>query len=145
MFSGGVSLAVYRGIAGENHHSLTHDEAGDQEGVHQITRFIMEEFAYQLASLRSIPIGEGNLLDHCAILASTDVSDGRAHSIDDYPILVAGGAGGRLRTPGVHVRRPGDNTSKVLLTLLQALDLPFTQFGQRGGQVSEALGEMLNA
>ncbi|AKF10550.1 DUF1552 domain-containing protein [Sandaracinus amylolyticus] len=143
MFSGGVSLAVYRALgAGENHHSLSHDEAGDQPMMQNITRYIMEEFAYQLEALRAIPVGDGNLLDHCAILASSDVADGRAHSIDDYPVLVAGRAGGRLRS-GVHVRRLGDNTSKILLSILQALDLPFTQFGNRGGQVSETVSELM--
>lgn len=143
MFSGGVSLAVYRTLgAGENHHSLSHDEPGDQPMMQNITRYIMEEFAYQLEALRAIPVGDGNLLDHCAILASSDVADGRAHSIDDYPILVAGGAGGRLRS-GVHVRRPGDNTSKVLLSILQALDLPFTEFGNRGGRVTEPVAELM--
>jgi hypothetical protein len=144
MFSGSVSIAVYQGLGSDvNHHSLTHDEPGDQPVVHNITTFIMEQFAHSLAALRNITVGDGNLLDHCAILASTDTSDGREHSINDYPVLVAGGAGGALTTPGVHVRRPGDNTSTILLTLLQAMDLPMTSFGVRGGETSQVVSELL--
>ncbi len=144
MFSGSVSVAVYRALGHDtNHHSLTHDEAGDQPQVHDITVFIMRQLAYLLSALRAVPIGDGNLLDHCAILASTDVSDGRGHTIDDYPILVCGGGGGALRTPGVHVRRPDENTSKVLLTLLRAMDLPMTEFGRGGGRVTDVVPELL--
>jgi hypothetical protein len=139
MFSGSVSLDVYAGLGDPvNHHSLTHDEAGDQPAVHGITRFIMEQFAYLLSALRAVPVGAGNLLDHCAILASTDTGDGRAHSIDDYPILVAGRAGGALRS-GIHHRAVGDNTSKVLLTLLRAMDMPLSEFGAGGGLVTSTV------
>ncbi|MDQ3034675.1 MAG: DUF1552 domain-containing protein [Myxococcota bacterium] len=140
MFSGSVSLAVYRGLGSDtNHHSLTHDEGGDQPIVQNITRFIVEQFAYLLEALRAVPEGDGNLLDHCAILASSDTGDGRAHSIDDYPILVAGLAGGALRG-GIHHRAVDDNTSKVLLTLLRAMDLPLDAFGVGGGRVTETVG-----
>lgn len=144
MFSGSVSLAVYRSLSQTtNHHSLTHDEPGDQPQVQAITEYTMEELAYLLSALRAVPEGDGNLLDNCAILASSDVSDGRAHTITEYPILVCGGGGGALRTPGVHVRREGDNTSKVLLTLLRAMDLPFDEFGVGGGRVNEVVSELL--
>ena len=143
MFSGGVSLAVYRALgAGENHHSLSHDEPGDQPYMQQITRYIMEELAYQLEALRAIPVGDGNLLDHTAILASSDVADGRGHTITDYPILGCGRAGGALRS-GLHVRRPGENTTKVLLSILHALDLPFAELGVRGGLTRETVPELL--
>lgn len=146
MFSGSVSVASYRDVGSDtNHHSLTHDEPGDQPVVHNITRFIMECFANSLETLRNVTVGDGNLLDHCVILASSDTSDGRDHSIDDYPVLVAGGGGGALRTPGVHVRRVGENTSTILLTLLQAMDLPMTEFGVRGGQTSETVPELMGA
>ena len=57
------------------------------------------------------------MLDNCAILASSDMSDGKAHNITDYPILVAGKGGGFLKYPGVHYRvASAENTSKALLT-----------------------------
>lgn len=139
MFSGSVGYPVFRHLGTDTgHHSLTHDEPGDQPLVHAITRFTVEQFAYLLGALRAVPEGDGNLLDHCAILASSDTGDGRAHSIDDYPILVAGRAGGALQS-GIHHREEGGNTSKVLLTLLRAMDLPFDSFGVGGGNVSETI------
>jgi hypothetical protein len=141
MFSGSVSLQVYReiGITTE-HHGLSHDEPGNQEKVHQITTFIVDRFATFLERLRDTPEGDGNLLDNCAILASTDCAEGQPHSIDDYPILVAGKAGGALAHPGIHYRSSdGENTSKVLLTLLQAMDLDVSEYGNGGGYTNEPL------
>jgi hypothetical protein len=109
---------------------------GNQPLVHAITVYIVEQLSYLLQSLRNIPEGDGNLLDSSVILASSDTADGKAHSITDYPILVAGKGQGALRHPGVHYRSGGENTSRVLLSLLQAMDLPYTEFGLGNGHVT---------
>jgi hypothetical protein len=91
----------------------------------------------------STPEGDGNLLDSCAILASSDTSEGQPHTINDYPIVVAGRAGGALTHPGVHYRsNSNENTSKVLLTLLQAMDLEVSEFGQAGGYTTETVSAL---
>ena len=51
-----------------------------------------------------IPEAAGNILDNSVIYGSSDVSDGKAHSTTDYPLVVAGGGGGLLKHPGVHYR-----------------------------------------
>ena len=35
----------------------------------------------------AIPEGDGTLLDNCAIILSSEVSEGRSHSLDEYPLL----------------------------------------------------------
>jgi hypothetical protein len=136
MFSGSVGGTVYWQVGvTSGHHDLTHNEAGNQPQVQETTVFTMKQFATLLASLRAIPEGAGNLLDNCAILGSSDVADGLAHSINNYPIVVAGRAGGVLKYPGVHYKSAGENTSMVLLSLLRAVGLPLTQFGDKGGLV----------
>jgi hypothetical protein len=137
MFSGSVGSTVFWQVGADGgHHDLTHDEPGTQPLVHATTVFTMKQFAILLAALKAIPEGAGNLLDNCALLASSDVADGREHSIEDYPIVVAGGGGGYLKHPGVHYRSAGENTSTVLLTLLRAAGLPLTEFGDKGGRVT---------
>ena len=141
MFSGSVSLEVYREVgATTEHHGLSHDEPGDQPTVHKITTFIMNKFGTFLEKLKNTTEGDGNLLDRCAILASSDCAEGQPHSIGDYPILVAGKAGGALVHPGVHYRSGSkENTSKVLLTLLQAMDLEVSEYGKAGGMTNQTL------
>jgi hypothetical protein len=133
-FSGSVGGTSYPEInVNTNHHSLTHDEAGDQPQVQSITVFVMQRFAALLEALKGVQEGQGNLLDRSVILASTDVAEGQPHSINNYPILVAGGGGGALVHPGVHWKGKGNNASDVLLTLQQAMDMPVTEFGAGGG------------
>jgi hypothetical protein len=99
----------------------------------------MRELAYLSSALAAIPEGDGNVLDHTAILATTDVSEGKDHSIDDFPILVLGGGSGFLKHPGVHYKSPpGENTSTVLLSLLRSAGLALGEFGQGGGHVTSS-------
>jgi hypothetical protein len=142
MFSGSVGVTSYPELGIGDHHGLTHNESGEQPQVNSITVFIMQRFAKLLEILQASKEGDGSLLDNCVILGSSDTAEGLPHSIDDYPILVAGKGGGALAHPGVHVRSDGGNTSDVLLTLLQAMDLPLTSFGNGGGQTSRSVSAL---
>jgi hypothetical protein len=142
LFSGSVGGTSYPEITKGNHHSLTHDEPGEQPDVHAITVFIMQRFAKLLETLKGVKEGDGNLLDNCVILASSDTAEGQAHSINDYPILVAGKGGGALVHPGIHFRGKGNNTSEVLLTLLQAMGLNINEFGKAGGLTSTTVSAL---
>jgi hypothetical protein len=103
------------------HHDLTHNEAGDQPLVQKSTVFIMQQLEYLLRKLKAtVDVDGRSVLDNIALLASSDVSDGKAHSIKNYPIVVAGGGSGFLKTPGIHYKSSGENTSNVLLTILRA-------------------------
>jgi len=137
MFTGSVGYTVFSDIGiTTGHHDLTHDEAGDQPQVQASTVYTMEQFAVLLAALKAIPEGAGNLLDSCAILASSDTADGRDHSITNYPILIAGSAGGKLKYPSVHYKSNGENTTMVLLSILRSVGLSLTEFGTGGGRVT---------
>ncbi|HZH04230.1 MAG TPA: DUF1552 domain-containing protein, partial [Myxococcaceae bacterium] len=116
-------------------HTISHLEGGaTEEDCHQCALFAVKRFAYLLGKLKSMPDGSGNLLDRSCLFFTTDVAEGPAHSTHDYPILVAGRAGGALKYPGVHVRsNSGENTSDVLLSCLQAVGTGVTSVGKDGG------------
>ena len=110
-------------------HLLTHDSAS-QDKVHQAVVLTMQSCAYLLEKLRATPEGTGNLLDRSCVLITSDVCEGLYHSGTDYPILVAGKAGGALKYPGVHVRSTSaENTSNVLLSCLQAVGTGLSSVG----------------
>lgn len=116
------------------------EERGPQ--VNAITVFIMKRFAKLLEIMQAIPEGDGNLLDNSIILGSSDTAEGLPHSINDYPVVVAGKGGGTLKHPGVHVRGNGGNTSDVLLTLLQAMGMPISEFGKGGGKTTSTVSAL---
>lgn len=121
------------------HHQLTHDEPGDQPQVDAVVTELMGELAYMIQAFKKIPEGEGTLLDNCALFATSDVSLGKTHSLDEFPIILAGSAGGKLQT-GMHYRSAArENANKVLLTLLRAMGLQFASFGEEETYTEDGL------
>jgi hypothetical protein len=138
MFSGSVGSTVFWQVnATKGHHDLSHDEAGDQPLVHASTVFTMQMFGLLMTSLKNIQEGAGNLLDNTVLIGSSDCADGKAHSINDYPIVIGGKGGGALKHPGVHYRSAGENASMALLTVLRAAGVELTEFGTAGGRVTQ--------
>jgi hypothetical protein len=74
------------------------------------------------------------------VLCTSDVSLGRTHSLEDFPIVIGGGACGQIRT-GYHYRsQTAENTSKVLMTLVRSMGIVTDTFGEDEGRVTEGLG-----
>jgi hypothetical protein len=134
MFNGAVSATVFHMLGQtQGHHDLTHD-ASKQAQVHDAAVWVVRQFAYLLQRLKATPEATGNLLDNSCLLFTSDVSDGLTHSVTDYPLLVAGRAGGYLKYPGIHIRSSSEqNTSDVLLTCLRAVGTGVTSVGAAQG------------
>jgi hypothetical protein len=129
--------------ASNSMHQICHDEANPQPTVHRATVFTMQQLAACLDILKKTPEGTGNLLDSCAILCTTELSEGNVHSNDEFPILLVGRAGGKLKS-GYHYRSPSkENASRALLTALRSVDVALPSFGEAGGYVTDHLGPLL--
>ena len=104
--------------------------------------FTMERFADFLGALDAIDEGDGTLLDNCLILGCSETSEGRTHSLDEIPILIAGGGCDRI-VSGYHYRsHTQENASKVILSLLRAMDLPLSSWGSEDAQTSDGLTDI---
>jgi hypothetical protein len=91
---------------------------------------------YFLQKLQETPEGDGTLLDHSLVLYGSGMSNSNQHDHDPLPILVAGGASGRLQG-GRHIRAgKGTPLSNLHLALLEKLDVPVTAFGDSNGAVT---------
>jgi len=136
-FSHPVNNLLYANTT-EGHHQLTHDELGAQPMVQSILHTILGEATYFIQALKKVQEGNATLLDHCGVLFMTDVSDGKSHAVNEYPLFLAGSANGALQT-GIHYRDLGENASKLGLTLLQAFGVAATSFGSDEGLVTQGL------
>jgi hypothetical protein len=121
----------------DGHHDLSHhrnDEAKKAQ-IAKINRFHAGQFSYFLDKLKSIREGDGTLLDHCAILYGSAISDGNQHLHENLPILVAGRAGGALRT-GQHVR-VDDKTplTNLYRSMLETAGVPTEKIGDSTGKL----------
>ena len=63
-------------------------------------------------------------------------------SIDNLPILVAGKGGGKWKS-GQHIIGKGDPTSRVGLTIQQALGMPVSTWGTGGMTATRPIQEAL--
>jgi hypothetical protein len=121
---------VTEGFHNASHHS--NDRANmDQFAV--LNRYHIAQFAKFLDRLAGTPDGDGSLLDHAMILYGSSLSDGNEHNFDPLPVLLAGGASGRLEG-GRHVRHaPHTPMSNLLLTMLDKLDVNVESIGDSTG------------
>jgi hypothetical protein len=128
-------------------HELTHEEPIDERlGYQPESTFFMEKsmegFAGMLRMLDSVKEGDGTLLDHSLVLATSESNYAKLHSIDSLPILVAGTAGGKWRS-GLHINGKGDPSSRVGLTVQQALGIPVDSWGIGAMATSKPITEVL--
>jgi hypothetical protein len=128
-------------------HELTHEEAVDETLGYQpqSTFFIersMETFGKMLQMLDSVKEGDGTLLDHSLVLATSESNFAKIHSIDSLPIMVAGTAGGKWHS-GRHIVGKGDPSSRVGLTIQQILGMPVGTWGEGAMKTSKPIAEVI--
>ena len=120
------------------HHGLSHHQnrPAQMEKLGKVNLHHIEQFAYFLDRLRATPDGDGTLLDHMLMLYGCGISDGNQHLHVNLPILLAGGAGGRLRG-GRHLRVADETPlTNLQLTLLDKVGVPTEQLGDSTGQLT---------
>jgi Protein of unknown function (DUF1552) len=122
----------------EAHHSISH-HGGDPvliEKLIKIEVYHMQQFAYFLEKMKGIQEGSGSLLDHSAIVYGAALADPNHHDHDHCPTLIAGNAGGRIRT-GQHVAfTPGTHLSDLHLSLLDTVGVPTDKLGNSDGKLN---------
>jgi hypothetical protein len=121
----------------EGHHDLSHhgnDDAKKQK-IAKINRFHATQFAYFIQKLKSIPEGEGTLLDNCMIIYGSGIGDGNRHNHDDLPVLLAG-KGGNTITPGRHVKFPKNTPmTNLYLSMLERTGVKIDHLGDSTGRL----------
>ncbi len=127
-----LSNAVYpKSGVRDAFHILSH-HSNIQENIDRFTvlnRYHVTLLAYLLEKLRATPDGDGTLLDHSMLLWGSAMSDGNQHNHTDLPIILAGGASGRLKG-GRHLRNPRNTPlANLLIAMLDKLDIPTEKFG----------------
>jgi hypothetical protein len=127
---------------GDGHHSISHhqDDAAKLEAIAKIDRFYAEQFAYLLQRLQACREADGgSVLDRSMIVYASGLSDGNRHNHDDLPVILAGGAGGRLAA-GRHVRLGEEKPmSNLFVTMLDLMGAPVERFGDSTGRLDDIL------
>jgi hypothetical protein len=123
----------------EPHHPVSHHGKNPEklEKIAKINQFHVSLFAEFLEKLAATPEGNGSLLDHSLYLYGSGMGDPDAHDHTDLPILVAGGAAGRMRG-GRHVQfHQPTPLANLHLTLLNKAGIEMERFADSDGTVDE--------
>jgi len=121
------------------HHPLTHhgNDPGKIAKVALINRFHVSLFAEFLAKMRDTREGNGSLLDHSLYLYGSGMGNPNLHDHNNLPILVAGGAAGRMRG-GRHIRCAQPTPlANLHLTLLDKVGVRLDSFADSRGKMDE--------
>lgn len=138
---------TYMAGSSKIYHQITHDEPTDAQLGYQIETSklagqVMEGLGAFLAELEAIKEGDGTLLDRSLVMAFSDTGYAKIHSIENIPIFLAGGAGGRHKA-GQHIAGKGDAVTRVSLTAQQLAGVSVGEFGQGGMRTSRPISELI--
>ena len=157
MLGNGTSNNDYQFLMGSGtaHHGTSHHggAATKLAALTQIDTWEITQIATLLKSLDSVMESNGTtVLDNTTFYTSCDIGDGASHNHWDMPVLIAGGASGKMKIDGRHInyytasqlalprapsayagpRNPLQSTAQVHESIMQAHGLPSATFGQAG-------------
>jgi hypothetical protein len=121
----------------EAHHPLSHHQDNPELIAHmsKINRYHAELFGKYLARLRATEDGDGTLLDHMTVLYGSGISNSTRHSGENLPLLVLGGANGKLKG-GRHLKYTDKpSMANLLMTLMDKMDVPVERIGGSTGKL----------
>ncbi len=121
------------------HHEISHHNF-EKDKLDALAKINVDQsrlFAYFLSKLDAIKEGNSTLLDHSLLLYGSNLSVPTSHSQHDLPIIVAGGAAGRI-AGGRYLKFPGDETplTNLYLTMLDKIGVPTEKLGDSTGRLN---------
>jgi hypothetical protein len=117
------------------HHLLSHSDTADWLKVNQ---FFLEQLAYVARRLDAIKEGERTALDNTMILYCSSMLTGN-HEANQLPVVVLGGAGGRLAGGRVldYLGKPNRKMCSLFLSLMDKVGIRPGKFGDSNERLAE--------
>jgi hypothetical protein len=118
------------------HHLLSHS---DGEDFLKVNRFFMEQIAYLLRKLDAIQEGPRTLLDNAMVLHCSSMMAGAKHDNDQLPVLVLGGAAGRIKGGRVidYKEKPDRQMCRLFMSMMDKMDIHPKTFGDAKAMLEE--------
>src|SRR3954470_237309 len=110
------------------HHLLSHSDGEDWLKVNQ---FFMEQIAYLVRKLDSVQEGPRTLLDNTMLMHCSSMMVGARHDNDQLPVIVLGGAGGRIRGGRVidYKDKAERQLCRLFMSMMDKMDIRPKTFG----------------
>jgi len=121
----------------EAHHSMSHhgNNPEKMKVYSKLNTYHVETMAYFLNKLKSIPDGDGNLLDHTVVLYGSGMSDGNVHNNYNVPVVVVGGKDLQIKA-NRHVKYPkGTPLANLMVGLMDRFEVKVSKFGDSTAEI----------
>jgi hypothetical protein len=117
------------------HHLLSHSDGADWL---KVNRFFLEQVAYLATKLDSIQEGPRTLLDNSMLLFCSSMMTGN-HNNDQLPVILLGGAGGRLKGGRVldYSGKPDRQMCRLFLSMMDKVNIRPGAFGDATAPLAE--------
>jgi len=117
------------------HHLLSHSDTADWLKVNQ---FFIEQLAYISRKLDAIQEGERTALDNSMILYCSSMLTG-SHDATKLPVLLVGGAGGKLKSGRSldYLDKPNRKMCSLYLSMLDKVGINLPKFGDSTERLAE--------
>lgn len=117
------------------HHLLSHSDTDDWL---KVNRFFLEQLAYVARKLDAVQEGERTALDNSMILFCSSMLNG-SHDATQLPVVLLGGAGGRLRGGRVldYREKPNRKMCSLYLSMLDKCGIRPGRFGDSDEPLAE--------
>lgn len=118
------------------HHLLSHSDGDDWLTVNQ---FFVEQVAYIARRLAEIQEGPRTLLDNTMLLFTSSMMAGARHDNDQLPVVLLGGAGGRVRGSRVldYTGKPERQMCRLFLSMMDKMGVHPQTFGDANSSLDE--------
>ena len=130
---GGTSVSFHGG----SHHQ---DDPVQIRRYSSLNRYHVSTMAYLATKLKSIPDGDGTLLDRSLILYGTNMGNSNQHQHYDVPHILVGGANGHLKG-NRHLKydRKTVTTGNLLLSVMDMFGINKDKQGDSTGRLAKLL------
>jgi hypothetical protein len=115
----------------EPHHTISHhgNDATRIEEHAKVNAYHTTLFAKFLDRLKSVPDGDGSLLDHSMLVYGSGMSNGNGHTPYPLPHLVAGGGAGRIKGNRHLVAPAHSPNANLMLSIAEKFGIELESFG----------------
>lgn len=122
------------GWHGTSHHG---DIPDNKANYAKVNRYHVENLAYFCEKLRSVPDGDGTLLDHVLIYKSSNMGNSHRHAHEKVPVILVGGVDGTFKG-NRHLVFPDsrERTANLLLSILGLYGIERKSVGDSTGALS---------
>jgi hypothetical protein len=122
------------------HHPLSHHTNNPEKlaRLAKVNAYHVSLFAYYIDKLKSLPDGDGTLLDHSIFLLGSGMGNPDVHDHINLPIVVVGGAPGKKGALHLKYEQPVA-LANLHLTLLDKTGVRLDAFADSNGKIEEML------